>query len=50
MAPGGLWTTGIKEGLAALGTQLGSRIFKAYSCITEEPADMQVATVQRRPN
>jgi hypothetical protein len=26
MAPSGLWTTGIKKGLAALGTQLGSHV------------------------
>jgi hypothetical protein len=44
-APGGLWTTGIKKGLAALGTWLGSRVSKARSCITEAPADMQAATV-----
>jgi hypothetical protein len=36
-APSGLWTTGIKKGLAALGTQLGSRVSKACSCITKVP-------------
>jgi hypothetical protein len=41
----GLCTTGIKKGLVALGTQLGSRIFKAHSCVTEAPADVHVATV-----
>jgi hypothetical protein len=46
MALGGLWTTGIKKGLAALGTQLGSRISKAHSCVTEAPADVQAATVR----
>jgi hypothetical protein len=38
MAPGGLWTTGIKKGLAALSMQLGLRVFKARSCVTEAPA------------
>jgi hypothetical protein len=37
-APNGLWTTGIKKGLAALGMQLGSRVSKACSCVTESPA------------
>jgi hypothetical protein len=46
MALGGLWTTGIKKGLAALVTQLGSRVFKACSCVTEAPADVQDATVR----
>jgi hypothetical protein len=36
--PSGLWTTGIKKCLATLGTQLGSRIFKACSRVTEVPA------------
>jgi hypothetical protein len=36
-APGGLWTTGIKKDLAALGTQLGSRVSKARPCVTEVP-------------
>jgi hypothetical protein len=44
-APGGLWTIGIKKGLAALGTQLGSRVSKAHSCITKAPADVQAATL-----
>jgi hypothetical protein len=43
--PGGLSPTGIKKGLAALGTQLGSRVSKARSCVTGAPADMQAATV-----
>jgi hypothetical protein len=34
-APSGQWTIGIKIVLAALVTQLGSRVFKARSCITE---------------
>jgi hypothetical protein len=41
-----LWTTGIKKGLAALGTQLGSRVSKARSCVTEAFADVQTATVR----
>jgi hypothetical protein len=36
--PGGLWTTGIKKGLAALGIQLGSHIFKTHSGVTKAPA------------
>jgi hypothetical protein len=35
-----------KEGLAALGRQLGSHISKARSCITEVPVNMQGATVR----
>jgi hypothetical protein len=46
MTPSGLWTTGIKKYLAALDTQLGSRVFKACSCITEVPTDVQAATVR----
>jgi hypothetical protein len=38
MAPSGLWTTGIKKSLATLGTQLGSHMYKARSCVTEAPA------------
>jgi hypothetical protein len=45
-APGGLWTTRIYKCLLALGTQLGSRVFKARSCVTEPPADVQVASVR----
>jgi hypothetical protein len=45
MAQDRLWTTGIKKGLAALGTQLGSRVFKARSCVTEAPTDVQAATL-----
>jgi hypothetical protein len=44
--PGGLWTTEIKKDLAALVTQLGSRISKARSCVTEASADMQAATMR----
>jgi hypothetical protein len=33
--PSGLWTTGIKRDLAALGTQLGSRVFRVRSHVTE---------------
>jgi hypothetical protein len=43
--PGGMWTAGIKKGLAALGTQLGSRVFKARSCVIEATADVQATTV-----
>jgi hypothetical protein len=45
-SPGGLWTPEIKKGLAALGTQLGSRVFKAHSCVTEAPADVHAATMR----
>jgi hypothetical protein len=34
-----------KKGLAALGTQLGSHVSKARSCITKAPVDVQAATV-----
>jgi hypothetical protein len=44
--PDGLWTTGIKKDLAAQGTQLDSCVFKARSCISEAPADVQAATVR----
>jgi hypothetical protein len=43
--PGGPWTIGIKKGLAVLGMQLGSRVSKTCSCITEALADVQAATV-----
>jgi hypothetical protein len=36
----------IKKCLAALGTQLALRIFKARSCVTEAPADVQAVTVR----
>jgi hypothetical protein len=45
-APGRLWTTGIKKGLAALGTQLGSRVSEVRSCNTKVPADVQATTVR----
>jgi hypothetical protein len=45
-APGGLWTTGIKKGLAALGTQIGSHVSKARSCVTEAPAVVQAITLR----
>jgi hypothetical protein len=45
MALGGLWTTGIKKNLAALGTQLDSYVSNAHSCITEASEDVQAATV-----
>jgi hypothetical protein len=45
-ALGGVWITGIKKGLAALGTQLGSRVSKARSCVTEELVDVQAATLR----
>jgi hypothetical protein len=35
--PDGLWATGLKKDLAALCTQLGSRVFKSRSCVTEAP-------------
>jgi hypothetical protein len=41
-----MWTIGIKKGLAALGTQLGSRVSKAHSCVTEACVDVQAATVR----
>jgi hypothetical protein len=44
-APGGLWITGIKKCLAALGIQLGSRVSKSRLCVTEAPVDVQAATV-----
>jgi hypothetical protein len=44
--PGGPWTTGIKKDLAALRTQLGSRVSKARSCATEAPAYVHAATVR----
>jgi hypothetical protein len=43
--PSGLWTTGIKKDLAALGTQLGSCVSEARSCVTEVSANVHVATV-----
>jgi hypothetical protein len=46
MTPGGLWTTRIKKYLAALDTQLGSRVFKARSCVAEAPANVQAATIR----
>jgi hypothetical protein len=46
MTPGGLWTAGIKKGLAVLGTHLGSRVFKARSCVTEAPTDVRATIVQ----
>jgi hypothetical protein len=54
--PNGLWTTGIKKGLAAPGTQLGLHVSKARSRVTEAPvrrADMPLqfgSTVQCRPS
>jgi hypothetical protein len=39
-------TIEIKKCLAALGTQLGSRVSKARLCITEVLADVQAATVR----
>jgi hypothetical protein len=45
-ATGGLWTTGIKKGLAALDTELDSRVSMARSCVTEAPADVHAATVR----
>jgi hypothetical protein len=55
-ATSGLWTTGIKKGLTAPGTQLGSHVSKARSRVTEAPArradrPLQFgSTVQRRPS
>jgi hypothetical protein len=45
-APDRLWTTGIKKGLVVIGSQLGSRVFKARSCVTKAPADVQAATMR----
>jgi hypothetical protein len=56
MAPSGLWTIGIKKGLAAPGTQLGSYVSKARMRVTKAPArraDMSLqfgSTVQRSSN
>jgi hypothetical protein len=56
LPPSRLWTTGIKKGLAASGTQLGSYVSKARSRVTEEPArctDMPLqfgSTVQHMPS
>jgi hypothetical protein len=56
ITPSGLWTTGIKKGLAAPGTQVGSHASKTCSRITETPARRVDKTlqfgsiVQRRPN
>jgi hypothetical protein len=44
--PDGLWTTGIKKVLAILVTQLGSRVFKARSCVTETSVDVHSTTVR----
>jgi hypothetical protein len=41
----GLWTIGIKKGLAALGTQLGSCVSKVCLYVNEAPADVHAATV-----
>jgi hypothetical protein len=55
-APSGLWTTGIKKGLAAPGMQLGSHVSKARLRVIKPPArraDMPLqfcSTVQRRPS
>jgi hypothetical protein len=38
-------TTEIKKCLVALGTQVGSRVFKACSCVTEALEDVQSATI-----
>jgi hypothetical protein len=52
----GLWTTGIKKGLAAPGTQLGSLVSKARSHVTKvfvRHTDIPLQfglTVQRRPS
>jgi hypothetical protein len=52
----GLRTTGIKKGLAAPHTQLGSHVSKGRSRVTEAPttrADMPLqfgSTVQRSPS
>jgi hypothetical protein len=52
----GLWTTGIKKGLAAPGMQLGSHVSKARSRVTEAPArrankPLQFGLIeQRRPS
>jgi hypothetical protein len=43
--PYGLWIEGIKKCLAALGTQLDSRVSKTRSCVTEASVDVQIITV-----
>jgi hypothetical protein len=40
-----MWTIGIKKGLAALGTQVGSRVSKVCLCVNEAHADVHAATV-----
>jgi hypothetical protein len=45
-APGGLWITGIKKDLVALGTQLDSHISNAHSCVTEASVDVHAAIVR----
>jgi hypothetical protein len=45
-SPRELWTKEIKKDLATVGTQLDSRIYKAHSCITKAPANVQAATVR----
>jgi hypothetical protein len=42
---GALPFSGIKKGVATLGTQLDSRVSMACSCITEALAGVQVTTV-----
>jgi hypothetical protein len=43
--PDRLCTAGIKKGLPVLDMQLGSRVSKAHSCVTEAPADVHAAIV-----
>jgi hypothetical protein len=45
-APSGLWITGIKKCLAILGTQLGLRVFKVRSCVTEASARRAYMSLQ----
>jgi hypothetical protein len=51
-ASSGLWTTGIKNDLTALGTQLGSHVSKARPRVTEAPTrPLQFGSiVQRNPS
>jgi hypothetical protein len=44
-APNGLWTIGIKKDLAVLGTQLGSRVTKVLSHVTDALEDVRTCGI-----
>jgi hypothetical protein len=44
-APNGLWTIGIKKDLAVLGTQLGSRVTKVLSHVTDALEDVRTCDI-----